>query len=480
MSIIEEEFASALADPVRRKANNTKHLRAGNIRSKAFKVTSGVPEVMVKITGFGKGAAHVKANLKYITRNGDVELENERGEIFKGKEEVNLLMKDWASSFESYKPHKNQRDTVQMVLSMPENVDHVSVHNAVRDFTHKTFAANHEYVFALHTDDAHPHCHVTVRCRGFDGKQLNPRKEDLQAWREGFAEALQLQGVEATASPRRSRGVVKKAQRSVIRHIEQGDEKTPPRVSRIRALQVREVANEMIAEIDGAPVVRHLWEERIAARQERVRKAWLDAAAALEQPKPIIVFKREPKNGQPNYDQLDAAAVRRGQVSAGVYQSSLKAARRQEPAAAIARLRNMSGLPLVQSQGTTQMLLHAHARPDLGYDGGRSAAARDGVRRPGNRLDGAGGADGARGQRGLSGVGASQEISAAALAAQIKGFVKELPQVDTVRDAIRRELQEQLRIARVHRQVTDSTKAPERPQEAVRPMEKDQDKGPDI
>ena len=80
----------------------------------------------------------------------------------------------------------------------------------------------------------------------------------------------------------------------------------------------------------------------------------------------------------------------------------------------------------------------------------------------------------------MSGVGASQEITAAALAAQIKGFVKELPQVDTVRDAIRRELQEQLRIARVQRQVTASTKAPEQLREAVRPMYKDQDKGLDI
>ena len=79
----------------------------------------------------------------------------------------------------------------------------------------------------------------------------------------------------------------------------------------------------------------------------------------------------------------------------------------------------------------------------------------------------------------MSGDGANQEISAAALAAQIKGFVKELPQVDTVRDAIRRELQEQLRIARVQRQVTASTKAPEQPQEAVRPVDRGHDKGPE-
>jgi type IV secretory pathway VirD2 relaxase len=475
MSIIEDELALALTDPVRRTANNTKH-----IRSKAAKVSSGVPEVMAKVTGFGRGIAHVKAHLTYITRHGEIEMENESGQIFKGKEEVKELFNDWAAEIGESARRKNQRDTMHLVLSMPETVDSVSVHQAVREFTKKTFAANHDYVFALHTDTVNPHCHVTVKMRGHDGRALKTEKADLQAWRDGFAEAMQFQGVEATASPRHSRGVVKKAQRSVIRHIEQGDEKTPPRVSRIRALQVREVANEMIAEIDGAPVVRHPWEERIAARQQQVRKAWLDAAAALEQPKPIIVFKKEPTNGRPNYDQLDAAAVRRGQLSAGVYQSGLKAARRQEPAAALTRLRDVSGLPLVQSQGTTQMLLHAHARPDLGHDGGRSAAARDGVRRPGDRLDGAGGADRARGQRGLSGVGASQEITAAALAAQIKRFVKELPQVDTVRDAIRRELQEQLRIARVQRQVTASTKAPERPQEAVRPMEKDQDKGPDI
>ena len=75
--------------------------------------------------------------------------------------------------------------------------------------------------------------------------------------------------------------------------------------------------------------------------------------------------------------------------------------------------------------------------------------------------------------------GGGQEIPAAALAAQIKGFVKELPVIDTVRDAIRRELQEQLRIARDQRQATMSLKSPERPYEAVRPVDRDQDKGPE-
>jgi type IV secretory pathway VirD2 relaxase len=471
MSIIEDEFASALADPVKRKANKTR-----NLRSKASKVSSGVPEVMVKITSFGKGAAHVKAHLAYITRNGDIELENERGEIFKGKEEVKLLFKDWAASFESYKPRKNQRDTMHMVLSMPENVDSVSVHQAVREFTRKTFAANHEYVFALHIDAPHPHCHVTVRCRGFNGKQLNPRKEDLQAWREGFAEALQLQGVEAAGSPRRSRGVVKKAERSVIRHIERGDDKTPPRVPRVKALQVREVAHEMIAEMKGEAVSPHPWEARIAARQQQVRQSWLSAAAVLEQPRPIIVFKKEPAHGQPPYDRLDAAAVRRGQLWAGLYQSGLEAARREKPTAAVARLRNVSSLPLVQSQGTTQVLLHAHARPDLGHAGGESAAARDGVRRPGDRADGVGRADGARDGRGMS---RRDGVSALELAAQIKGFVKDLPPIETARDVIRRDLQSHLRMEQERRRAPVPTLQSEPPQEVTRTADKNQDRGLD-
>ena len=114
MSIIEDELAFALTDPVRRTANHTKH-----IRSKAAKVSSGVPEVMAKVTGFGRGIAHVKAHLTYITRHGEIEMENESGQIFKGKEEVKELFNDWAAEIGESARRKNQRDTMHLVLSMP-------------------------------------------------------------------------------------------------------------------------------------------------------------------------------------------------------------------------------------------------------------------------------------------------------------------------------------------------------------------------
>jgi hypothetical protein len=48
----------------------------------------------------------------------------------------------------------------------------------------------------------HPHVHLTVKTAGFDGTRLNPRKPDLQRWREGFADALREQGIEATTTSR--------------------------------------------------------------------------------------------------------------------------------------------------------------------------------------------------------------------------------------------------------------------------------------
>jgi hypothetical protein len=38
-------------------------------------------------------------------------------------------------------------------------------------------------------------------------KRLNPRKNDLQRWREGFAQSLRKQGIAANATPRKTRGV---------------------------------------------------------------------------------------------------------------------------------------------------------------------------------------------------------------------------------------------------------------------------------
>jgi len=281
MSLIraDEHIGTALLlDEIKRKANRT-----GKLRATAGRVSRGATEVMVKITGFGKGSAHVKAHLDYNTRNGKLELENERGDIFSGKEEVKAMFKEWGQDFGDSKRRNGQRDTLHMVLSMPEGTDPESVRNAARAFAQETFGQNHEYVFALHTDEPHPHVHLTVKMPGFDGKRLNPRKADLRHWREGFAQAMREQGVEAEATPRPSRGVVKKPESQVIRHIERGDKTHQPRKSRVKALKELEAIEEIKAEANGQPPAERLLEAKIQRQQTLIRGAWLAAANELKE-----------------------------------------------------------------------------------------------------------------------------------------------------------------------------------------------------
>lgn len=448
MALIETELGNALAGAVKRKGNNTRKLR-----SAAKRVSANSTEVMVKVTGFGKGAGHVKAHLEYISRNGKVELENDRGEVLAGKEEVKAFFKDWEKDFGDSKRHKNQRDTMHLVLSMPENTDPESVRRAARQFAKATFGKNHEYVFALHTDEPHPHCHVTVKCLGFDGTRLNPRKADLQAWREGFADKLRDQGVDAEATPRRARGAVRKAERNVIRHIERGDKTHEPRVSKVKAAKIKEAAQELTAEAKGLPVPAKPWEEAIKARQREVRRAWLAAADALEHEDPRLTFnQKEPRNERPHYERISADRARAGQRAAAVYQSNLEKSGRQAPARTLASVRNLSGLGVVQHQRASQVFLRANAPDRMG----RARAADSEMRRAR-----AGDSRALGDEKRLEGYqGAAEESKA--LAGRIRAFVAAMPTLDTERHQIKRDLTQRFtkQAEKIHDQGQQATPEP--------------------
>jgi len=62
------------------------------------------------------------------------------------------------------------------------------------------FAGRHDYVFTLHTDTPRPHVHLAICSRGHAGERLNPKKADLELWRQTFAQALRDRGIEAEAN----------------------------------------------------------------------------------------------------------------------------------------------------------------------------------------------------------------------------------------------------------------------------------------
>lgn len=269
-SLADDTIADLLEGPVKHKSN-----RAAN-RARARRIASRVPEVMVKITGNAKGADHVQSHLDYISRNGKLELEDERGDVIHGKDEVRALAKDWSQ--DQGKRRKNTRDTTNIIMSMPAGTEPRDVKDAVRAFAKRQFGQNHQYVMALHTDTDSPHVHLTVKSLGYDGRRLNVKKGDPQKWREAFATELERRGVEAEATPRATRGVIKKGVSQVVHHIREKGQ-TP----QVDQAKVREVLEDFRDQRTGKAPKPRPWEDRIKERQTYVRKAWLTAAKDMAQ-----------------------------------------------------------------------------------------------------------------------------------------------------------------------------------------------------
>lgn len=195
-------------------------------------------EVMVKISGGGRNMKDIMAHINYISRDGNVEIEDEKKEIYQGVEAFNDLFDVWAQGKVGIPGEGGTRkEAFNIILSMPPGTNRQSVQNAAREFAKGLFG-NHQYVFAAHDDEKHPHVHLAVKAVGRDGIRLNPRKGDLQFWREQFAEKLREQGIEANATPRRARGIVQKAEKQAILHINaeftQGLRENPAWVTRER------------------------------------------------------------------------------------------------------------------------------------------------------------------------------------------------------------------------------------------------------
>jgi hypothetical protein len=181
--------------------------RAAAIRERIeATVVRRAPQVMVKVTGGGRGMKAIAAHLRYISKNGRLEIEDERGEKVRGKDTVRELADDWRYGGSLIEDSSPRREAFNMMLSMPRGTDASSVLWAAREFA-KAELADHKYVMVLHDHQANPHVHLSVRAESKHGRRLNPRKTDLHRWRETFAAKLRERGIEAEATRQATRVV---------------------------------------------------------------------------------------------------------------------------------------------------------------------------------------------------------------------------------------------------------------------------------
>jgi len=217
--------------------------------------------------------------LAYITRNGKLIGEREDGTLIEGVANVRSLAEEWWDKRGVDRPAR-ARDTINLILSMPVGTDPEAVADAARAFAQKTFAKQYDYLLAHHNKESdpkrpeNPHAHLTIRTRGRDGQSLDPRKHDLQAWRQAFALELRERGVAAEATPRRVRGITRKSQRQAIRHM---DKRAATRITHwklVQAIRTASTGNDGAAEP---------WAKAAKEKQRKIRRAWNTLAAAFEQ-----------------------------------------------------------------------------------------------------------------------------------------------------------------------------------------------------
>jgi len=252
---------------------------ANDVRSRLRRIAARTPEVMVKVTGRTRDPVHLAAHLSYVTRNGQLEAEGPDGLPIEGRQEVLDLTRAWsAEALMDSRRRANTPMSVAIILSMPAGTDAIRLRDAARAFARETFEDRFEYVLALHTDTAHPHVHLTVNALGSNGERLGPRKPDLETWRQAFARCLRERGVAAEATPRRARGVTRKAERGSMRRLRERHQRGEGSMARVVADKIRDAARVAFGRrLDAAD-----WDHRIAERQARVRRLYLAQAKLLQ------------------------------------------------------------------------------------------------------------------------------------------------------------------------------------------------------
>jgi hypothetical protein len=197
------------------------------------------PEVMVKVSGGAKSLRGASAHLRYIDRQGRLEIETDQGERLEGNAAERQLLGDWdldvldaegKSPYPGVPGRRPSKIVHNVVLSMPAGTSPQKLLAASTAFAREQFALKHRYAMVLHTDQDHPHVHLVIKALSEDGRRLNIRKATLREWRREFARQLRAVGVAANATERAVRGEIRKplrdgiygaARRSESRHVQQ-------------------------------------------------------------------------------------------------------------------------------------------------------------------------------------------------------------------------------------------------------------------
>ena len=244
------------------------------------RTVSGVPEVMVKVSGGGKSADAVQAHFAYIDRHGQLDVHTDEGEKLQGKEMADYLVDDWnlEAGRGQYRPgpqagkkDRRPKQVHNLVFSMPAGTPPMKLLSATQKFAREKFALQHRYAMVLHTDQGHPHVHLVVKAQSEDGQRLYIRKATLREWREDFAGILRELGVAANATPAALRGKPKDRKKDgIYRALKRG-----------RSTFMRRKVERVAEELRRGQLASEPGKARLLATRSRVVEEWSATAILL-------------------------------------------------------------------------------------------------------------------------------------------------------------------------------------------------------
>ncbi|OCS40126.1 hypothetical protein CFVI92203_09185 [Campylobacter fetus subsp. venerealis cfvi92/203] len=212
-SIFDEDIFKAKR-VIKRFEAKQKSTYAYSIKSKksiSYSNKKNSKEVVVKITGSAKDFEGLKGHIKYISRNGDIELFSSDNEIFIGKDDFKNAIDNFNSGDRI--PSKNalftngkkpKRETLNFVFSMKDHLQAPAnkIQEAAIKVLKEKFPDNY-FLTAIHNDTDNPHCHICLKITDAHGKRINPKKSDLDELRKNFALELNRMNIDATATIRK-------------------------------------------------------------------------------------------------------------------------------------------------------------------------------------------------------------------------------------------------------------------------------------
>ena len=192
----------------------------------------GAPQAVVKVISGGgvSDRGELTAQLKYLSRDGDLELEQADGDIrglVETRDEIEDIAAAWSDDWKQAAEQdgrfaRAKTNTFHLLVSFPEGTDTGRAKAAAWTFADRLCHSG-EYgdewrnVRAWHEDRAHPHMHLIIDRRGESGRmmKIHPAAEiNPKVLRALQVDTAAEQGIALNDTPRSSRGITRQPESS--------------------------------------------------------------------------------------------------------------------------------------------------------------------------------------------------------------------------------------------------------------------------